>query len=200
MTWIQTYTGRRFDLFHPDPEQVDIRDIAHALGRICRWTGHTLNAYSVAEHSVRVALLVEAWDPTAAYAALMHDAHEAYVGDVSSPMKQAMRRQAKVGPCSFDRIEDRVVQAVRHALAISPTREQCELVKRADLVLLMIEAHEVYARKRDDWDKVDVSAEVMEESLRVVGPAQWLNGPEATMAFAGAHHRLTGIDWSWNEP
>ena len=57
-TWIQTYTGRAFDLLDPRPEQIDPLDIAHALSQICRFTGHVREFYSVAQHSVLVACIV----------------------------------------------------------------------------------------------------------------------------------------------
>ena len=83
--WITTYTGKRFDLEHPTPEMIDIEDIAHALSNICRWTGHTLYHYSVAQHSVNVSLMFDQRDD--ALWGLLHDAPEAYLGDVSQPLK-----------------------------------------------------------------------------------------------------------------
>lgn len=83
--WIQTYTGKAFDLENPRVEDICIEDIAHALSNLCRYTGHCKQFYSVAQHSVLCSL--EAPDELK-LAALMHDAAEAYVGDVSSPLKR----------------------------------------------------------------------------------------------------------------
>lgn len=86
--WMQTFTGRQFYPMAPAPEDVDVLDIAHALGLICRYGGHVSRFYSVAEHCV---LLSHAVSPENALWALMHDATEAYVGDMVRPLKNHMR-------------------------------------------------------------------------------------------------------------
>src|SRR5271156_4912831 len=80
--WIQTFTGKKFYPFNPKPQDIDIRDIAHALSNICRFTGHTKRFYSVAEHSRNVAKLVPAHMKLQA---LLHDASEAYLCDIARP-------------------------------------------------------------------------------------------------------------------
>lgn len=86
--WIQTYTGGVFHPFNPQPEEVHILDIAHALANTCRYGGHTLRFYSVAEHCALLAAYFFANnDTSAARLALLHDAAEAYVMDVPSPIK-----------------------------------------------------------------------------------------------------------------
>jgi hypothetical protein len=85
MTWIQTSTGLAYDLKNPQEEQIDIHDIAHSLAAINRFNGHTKYPYSVAMHSVLLSRMVA---PEFAFEGLLHDAHEAYVGDVASPLKQ----------------------------------------------------------------------------------------------------------------
>jgi len=82
--WISTYTGKKFFLLHPSPKEIDIRDIAHALSLQCRWTGHCKFHYSVAQHSYYCSFIgpeEEAADR------LMHDAPEAYMGDMNRPLK-----------------------------------------------------------------------------------------------------------------
>ena len=84
MSTIDTFTGKKIDPFNPDPDCIVIEDIAHALGMLCRFGGHCTEFYSVAEHSVHVSNLVpigfELWG-------LLHDATEAYIGDVVRPIK-----------------------------------------------------------------------------------------------------------------
>lgn len=81
---IQTIAGRYFDLTAPAIRPQDIAEIAHALSMLCRFTGHCRRFYSVAQHSVLVSRTVPRH---LALVGLLHDAHEAYVGDVSAPLK-----------------------------------------------------------------------------------------------------------------
>jgi hypothetical protein len=89
-TSILTYTGRFIDPCDPDPNSINIVDIAHALGNSCRYGGHCPRFYSVAEHSVFVKnLMVKAnKDFMARFAGLMHDAEEAYLMDLPTPIKR----------------------------------------------------------------------------------------------------------------
>ena len=83
---IYTYTGRTIRPLDPDPDDIVIEDIAHALSQQCRFTGHTRKFSSVAEHSVRVSWLVPR---ELALEALLHDASEAYLADIARPIKKA---------------------------------------------------------------------------------------------------------------
>jgi len=82
--WMQTYSGRQFWPLDPQPHEVFIDDIAHALAHQCRYAGHCLRFYSVAEHSILLSRCVseenKLW-------ALLHDASEAYLSDVIRPIK-----------------------------------------------------------------------------------------------------------------
>lgn len=85
---ISTYTGKTVDLLNPNPDDLCIEDIAHHLSLMNRFYGSTRRPYSVAAHSIYMAqhLVV----PELAWQALMHDADEAYLGDVVKPLKQAL--------------------------------------------------------------------------------------------------------------
>lgn len=145
MSKFLTRSGRVFDLLDPRPEMIDIDVIAWSLAHRCRWGGHH-GWYSVAEHSVLCSTIVGG-DRRMFLAALLHDAHEAYVGDAPSPLKAAMRLVGKY-PSDFDNIDWRAAEAVakRFDLADHPstgiTRLLTEdpLVKLADLQMLWIEA------------------------------------------------------------
>lgn len=86
-TKIVTYTGKYFDLLNPTPDMVCIEDIAHSLANICRYTGHVRGFYSVAQHCVLMARADLPGDPLKK---LLHDADEAYIGDIASPWKQLL--------------------------------------------------------------------------------------------------------------
>jgi hypothetical protein len=88
--WLQTYTGRKFWPLDPRAEDVCIEDIAHALSMQCRYGGHSMQFYSVAEHSVHIYRWLAAgnYAPNVRLAGLLHDATEAYVADVPRPLKR----------------------------------------------------------------------------------------------------------------
>jgi len=83
--WVQVASGRKFWPLDPRVEEIHLGDIAHSLAHLCRFGGHTSTFYSVAQHSVQVSLLVP---PKHALWALLHDSAEAYLGDMTSPLKE----------------------------------------------------------------------------------------------------------------
>jgi hypothetical protein len=89
--YVTTIGGRKFWPLDPRAEDICIQDIAHSLAHICRFNGHVRTFYSVAQHSLLVATHVP---PEFALYGLLHDAAEAYLGDLSSPIKHSaqMRR------------------------------------------------------------------------------------------------------------
>lgn len=99
--WFVTASGKRLFLLSPDPEAISLFDIAHASANICRFGGHTKYHYSVAQHAVLVSELVELQPAVSAFAgrqvlpilrkyALLHDATEAFLGDVIRPLKRLL--------------------------------------------------------------------------------------------------------------
>ncbi len=90
---IRTYTGKTIDVLNPKKEDIDIIDIAHSLSMICRWGGHTKQFYSVAQHSVLVSLLCP---DNLQLEGLMHDATEAYIGDLVRPIKNEIEKYKEI--------------------------------------------------------------------------------------------------------
>lgn len=84
---IRTYSGFYIDPLNPNPDAIQIRDIAHALTNQCRFAGHTHRRFSVAQHSIMVA---DAVPEEHKLAALLHDASEAYLLDIPTPVKAAL--------------------------------------------------------------------------------------------------------------
>lgn len=99
--WMQTFTGRQFWPLDPRASDITVEDIAHSLALQCRFGGHCLRFYSVAEHSVLVSRAVA---PRFAMWGLLHDAAEAYVLDVVRPLKPHLP--------GYREIEDRVMVAI----------------------------------------------------------------------------------------
>lgn len=159
--WIQTVSGVAFDLLAPTVEMVRVGDIAHALARINRFSGHTLGEpYSVAHHSMLVADLLASWGAPVAVVreGLLHDAPEAYYGDMVSPVAAAIRTIDRLGALlnaaeptrdPLSTLHRRVDAVVRAALSL-PEYETA-IVKRADLVALAIERRDLMAPCERDW-------------------------------------------------
>lgn len=149
---IQTASGRYASLTAPRPHDIDIGDIAHALSNICRFGGHTREFYSVAQHSVLASRIVP---PEDALAALLHDAGEAYVGDMVLPLKNLLPE--------YRLIESGMWLAISMAFGV-PLKMPAS-VKRADLVLLATERRDLLCEQALPWvvlDGVDPLPEVID--------------------------------------
>lgn len=126
--YLQTVSGRRVNPFDPDPAQLDEGDIARALGNMCRFGGHSRVFYSVAQHSVIVSRVVEerGGDVEDAFAALMHDAGEAYLGDMPHPLKHRSALGA-----AFREAEARLEKTIRERFGIKAHVPEIKAVDRA---------------------------------------------------------------------
>lgn len=139
---IQTFSGIYFNLLNPCPEDVRIDDIAHALANLCRFGGHTRRFYSVAQHSLLVAELVP---PGLAFQALLHDAAEAYCGDMVSPLKMCVP--------GYVTIQKRIEAAIAERFNIPA--ELPDEIKRADLVALATERRDLMPWCERPWQCLD---------------------------------------------
>lgn len=90
MSYITTVTGKHFYPLNPDPRDIDIEDIAHALSLICRANGHFCRFYSVAQHCIACAgeAAARGHSLEVILGCLLHDASEAYLCDVTRPVKK----------------------------------------------------------------------------------------------------------------
>lgn len=143
--WMPTFTDRTFYPMDPDPEDVVLEDIGHALSMICRYGGHTRRFYSVAEHTVAVSKWVEAQGahPMAVQRALLHDAAEAYVGDMVRPLKLSM-------PAYRD-VENRVLGVIGLRFGVGVLPKLDDLTIEADERILMDERERFLPKPRDPW-------------------------------------------------
>jgi len=98
MEYIVTYKGERFTPLQPDINQIHIEDIAHSLSLMCRANGHIDYFFSVAQHSINCALEAKARKYTARVqlACLLHDASEAYISDITRPVKYYLTQYKEI--------------------------------------------------------------------------------------------------------
>ena len=142
--WQRMLSGRRLDLLDPTPVDIEIEDIAHGLAFVARWNGQTKGdyAYSVAEHSLLVeeifGRLVKEAPVKWRLAALLHDAPEYVIGDMISPVKNA------VGP-AYGELDDRLSAAIhiRFGLPARVPKTVKQQIKRADRISAWLEAVQI---------------------------------------------------------
>jgi len=143
--WIQTFTGKKFPLIRPDLDQIDIVDIAHALSFLCRFNGQCTRFYSVAEHSVHVSYEIQ---PEMARAGLLHDAAEAYLGDVPSPLKKHLTQ--------FHAFEGAMEAAIGEKFGVDPSLFKSRELKRADVQLLVDERVVAMVPPPEPWPETEL--------------------------------------------
>lgn len=186
MSWIQTFTGIAFDLAAPTPAQVDPIDIAHALSNICRYNGHTREHFSVAEHCCHMHDWFQGQgNHEAAAGALFHDAAEAYLGDLASPVKRVLPPAALE---AWKHLEDGINGAIAAKAGIPVTLFHRDDVKEADLAILHEERAAFLGPEARPWG---LPAQAMEGFLRRPGwppyyaRTQWLKrAAECAPGFA----------------
>lgn len=171
--WIQTSSGVSFDFSDIRNSPVFLMDITHALSQLCRFTGHTWKFYSVAQHSVVVSHLVK---PENALLALMHDATEAYVGDVSRPLKSLLP--------NYQEIEAQVWQRIREKFDLPEINDD---VVQADQAALDWERSWLFAPKPPTMPLRGV--ESRPDALGI--PKQALSPQSSAQAFLGRFRELT---------
>lgn len=150
--WMQTFSGLQFFPLDPKAEDVSAIDIAHALSLTCRYGGHVSEFYSVAEHCVRISwwLRAQGEPRDVQLAGLLHDAAEAYIGDMVRPLKHHMPAYQEV-----DRAVSRVIYGVfgcppEYADAL-PAR-----VKEADNRILLDERDALLSTPPGSWEQDDL--------------------------------------------
>jgi hypothetical protein len=134
-----TSSGRDFVPTRLVPTDVCITDIAHALSLICRFGGHTVEHYSVVQHSLLVVRILSAMaaSPAVLLAGLMHDAHEAYIGDIPTPIKSALG-------FNWRQLELQAENAVQEAFGLTSIMKRNKaLIKHADMVALATERRDL---------------------------------------------------------
>lgn len=134
---IMLQSGAWFDFAAPQSSPFTVEDIAHGLANICRYSGQCTRFYSVAEHCLLVSETAVGFE----LEALLHDAAEAFLGDITRPLKQMLP--------DYKRIEGEVERAIfsRFGIQAPLPRE----VKQADLRVLATEQRQIMPRGTDEW-------------------------------------------------
>lgn len=138
--WMQTYLGKEFFPRDPNPEDIEIVDIATALSNLCRFCGHTKFFYSVAQHSVLASYLV---DEDIALEALMHDSAEAYTGDLIRPIKKSVS--------DWVELEKTIVAAICEKFKLRHDVIEGRDVKHADDTMLATEKRDIMGPAPAEW-------------------------------------------------
>ncbi len=161
MAKLETVSGRKIDVSNPDPSTIVIEDIAWALSRMPRFSGHTIPyvPYSVAQHCIRVAEELKPYGSLMQMHGLLHDAAEAYINDLPSPVKHIPEIHVVI-----KRLEDKLMTAVYQSLKIVPPSEEEELiVKVADKNQQAVEAYNFMYTRGSDWNLPEVSFKKLQE-------------------------------------
>jgi hypothetical protein len=144
LTDILTFSGGYFNFADLRANKIEIEDVAHALSNVCRFAGHCPRFYSVAQHSVLVYRITRdvlgVDDPVVLMQALLHDAPEAYMGDVTTPLKRFL--------LGYREMEDELQQHIMQWFSLPVDLDP--LVKKADLMALAIEKREIWSND-DTW-------------------------------------------------
>ena len=137
MTYITTYTGRRINPLEADEDMIDIRDVAHSLSLMCRANGHSRYFFSVAQHSINCAkeAVERGLDARTVLFCLLHDGSEAYLSDVTRPVKKELDYYLKAEKELQDAIYKRFAGRV-------PDSREARDVLQMDNLMLSLEFHE----------------------------------------------------------
>lgn len=162
---IRTYTGNYVDVFNPDPETLEIVDVAHALSMQCRYGGHMRTFYSVAQHSIWVCEYLEkcGYPKEMCFEGLMHDASEAYLVDIPKPIKVHLK--------DYNDVEDTLMAALSSVFGFTyPLSSQVKIVDRIAL----------------EWEW----AHLVCEDVEIEGDFEILTHEEAETKFLALYERL----------
>ena len=160
---ITTASGRDVNPLDLQPDDIDIHDIAHSLSLTCRFNGHCRVFYSVAEHSVLVSRLCP---PEFALEALLHDASEAYLGDVPKPLKRQWPE--------YQEAENRAQRLITRCFNLP--EKQSEAVHKAD--------HEAF--------EIELARLMVPIKVNDIAPLSVLAPEAAKDAFLTRYRELTG--------
>lgn len=172
--WFITFTGIRFHPLSPKPEDISLVDIAHALSQVNRFGGHTRIPYSVAAHSILVSQMLPG---RLRLQGLLHDAAEAYLGDMISPVKACVPE--------FRRMEKNLFKVIAQRFGIPATLDP--LVKEADLAALKAERDAFIRKEGSVWP---VDTKVFDIRIVELSPPEFATAQHAADFFRNCYYEL----------
>lgn len=141
---IKVSAGHYVDLANPDPSTIEVKSIAAALSKVCRFGGHCPQFYSVAEHCIHATALAcsEGYTGDALIAVFLHDAAEAYIGDMVKPLKVTMPQ--------YGEAEQRIEAAIQAAFGVDFSKWM-NVIKRFDRAMLKAEKVTMWPEDTEKW-------------------------------------------------
>ena len=161
MAKLETVSGRKINVTDPNPDTIEITDIAWALSRMPRFSGHSIPyiPYSVAQHCIQVSKELAPHGPKIQLYGLLHDAAEAYMNDLPSPIKHIPEIHAVIS-----KLEDKLMLTIYEAIGIDPpTDEEEQIVKIADKHQQAVEAYNFMYSRGSDWNLPKVTFKKLQE-------------------------------------
>lgn len=166
--WIQTYTGKQFDIINPTLEMINIEDIAHSTSQMNRFTGHCVFPYPVSQHELLGSFIVpencECASPEEhAFKFLLHDASEGYISDMSRPLKHFTSAGEE-----YRKVEKPIQELAYERFGLSPHEPPC--IKQVDSLMLYAEKKQLMGNSKfvHKWadDERAANIEIDERSFR----------------------------------
>lgn len=156
--WFMTRSGTAFWPLDPRKEEIFADDIAHGLSNICRWGGHAKTFYSVAQHCFHVSRLIYLDTKSSALAlvGLLHDASEAYIGDMVTPLKRHIPQFLQIEAVIERMVMERFGLQEHHSVETGLP----DIVKHYDAVMLATEKRDLTCQGRTHTWNVPVKPEI----------------------------------------
>ncbi|MEW8955639.1 HD domain-containing protein [Clostridium sp.] len=149
--YIVTYTGTKFYPLDPRREEIKDKDISHSLSMLCRGNGHYKHFYSVAQHSIYCAREAKAlgFSKRVQLACLLHDGSEAYISDITRPVKVYLD--------SYREIEDKLQSLIYKSYGLELTEEEFNEMSKVDDIILSYELRNLLTTESMHKTEQDVS-------------------------------------------
>jgi len=175
---VETKCGQALNLLAPQAASITLEDIAHGLANTCRFGRMADPYYSVAQHSILVSRWAEEENCSLEIiqAALLHDAHEPFLGDIATPLKRSFR--------SWRKLAEQLDKAIGKSLAVDHTLFETPVVKEFDYLALSVEAYQLMPVQISAWDGDLIPREEIPAGKKITRPLPPAAAKKAFLARA----------------